>query len=93
MGGTPVAYFNEVLTLVYMFLTSEPMTATVPTMAIETPEAINAYSIAVAPASSSTKRRKDLKIADATGLNITLPLAHNKLVRCGIRGSSAGGMG
>jgi hypothetical protein len=40
-------------------------------MAMEIPEAINAYSIAVAPPVSAAKRRSDLQIAAVADLNMT----------------------
>jgi hypothetical protein len=39
-------------------------------MTIETPEAIKAYSIAVAPLLSATKRRSDVQIAVVEDLNM-----------------------
>jgi hypothetical protein len=52
----------------------EPKATTVPAITIETPDAIIAYSIAVAPPSSRTKRRKDMQIADIEDLNMAFCL-------------------
>jgi hypothetical protein len=51
-------------------LTLVPRVATVPTMTMEMPEAIKAYSIAVAPLLSPAKRRSDVAIALVADLNM-----------------------
>ncbi len=66
-------------------------------MATATPEAIMAYSIAVAPLSSRRKRESGVAIGSLFELR-TWSLAfwlsdHNSVVRCEISGSSAGGIG
>jgi hypothetical protein len=51
-------------------LTFVPRVATVPAMTMEMPEAIKAYSIAVAPLLSPAKRRSDVEIALVADLNM-----------------------
>lgn len=90
------AYFRAVETLLNIAFTLEPSVTTVAAMTMETPDAINAYSIAVAPLSSRTKRPSDAATAFPEDLNMAFCLLcshHNNVVRCGMSGSSAGGIG
>ena len=64
------AYFIAVATLVNKPLTLEPSDVTAAAMATATPEAIIAYSIAVAPDSSCMKRRTGAMIVDLGNLSM-----------------------
>jgi hypothetical protein len=77
------------------------MAVTAPTMTMETPEAMSAYSMAVLPLSLRRKRPSKPASADFACFNIVSPLPvtalrhvpHNSAVKCGINGSSAAGIG
>jgi len=69
-----IRYFIAEETRENIPVTLEPRAATVPTMTMEIPEAINAYSMAVAPPSSRTKRRSDVESATVEGLIMALCL-------------------
>ena len=68
--GRKDVYFNAVETVLNMFFTFVPRPPTTLTMATETPEAISAYSIAVAPRSSLKKRWNAVRIARLEALNM-----------------------
>jgi hypothetical protein len=70
------AYFIAVDTLVNRVLTLDPRLTTEAAMATPTPDAIIAYSIAVAPVSSRTKRRTGVKIVSLVNLNIGSAFRH-----------------
>jgi hypothetical protein len=55
-------YFSWLEMLLNVLFSDVPMEFTAATITIEIPAAISAYSIAVAPASSQTKRRKSFLI-------------------------------
>ena len=64
------AYFIAVDTVVNRPLTLDPRFATEAAMATATPDAIIAYSIAVAPVSSRAKRRTGVAIVSLVNLNM-----------------------
>jgi hypothetical protein len=75
-------------------LTFEPRLTIEAATATATPEAIMAYSIAVAPLSQRKKRETALVIAVSCSFNIVIsPSDQTSVVRCEISGSSAGGIG
>ncbi len=81
----------------YRLVTLDPSVTMVAAIATAMPDAMMAYSIAVAPPSSRRKRKASV----ATGSFSELRHGpwpfwlsdHNSVVRCEINGSSAGGIG
>ena len=72
-------YFSEVETLVNRPLTPEPRLVTVAAIATATPEAIMAYSMAVAPRSSRRKRVRMAESVRSSILSIVVCLLAFKL--------------
>jgi hypothetical protein len=67
-------HFSAVATLLYWFKTLDPKLATVAAMAMEMPDAISAYSIAVVPLWSRQKRWQSWRIAAVDDVNMAVVL-------------------